>query len=529
MKKITYLDSTLRDGAQGEGISFSTQDKLNIVKLLDELQIDYIEAGNPFSNPKDMEFFEKLSKVKLKHSKIAAFGSTRRKNIKAEDDANLKALVYCGVETVVIFGKSWDLHVTDVLNTTYEENLNMIYDTIRFLKQNGKNVIYDAEHFFDGYKSNSDYALKTLETAYNSGADAICLCDTNGGSLPSEIAEIVEEVIKELPDVKIGIHAHNDMEMAVSNSISAVQHGATLVQGTLLGIGERCGNANLLAIIPTLQFKLGYKGIPEKILETFTTFAIKSAEIMNITMPNGMAYVGKSAFAHKGGMHIDGVTKVSSSFEHINPEKVGNNRRFLTSEVAGRSTLIKSIQKVDKNIKRADAITDEVIKLIKEKEHKGYQYEGADASLELLIRKKLGLYKSYFELVTFRTITEQHTKAGYFPATAILRIKVGDKIELSVGDGQGPVDALDKALRKALEKFYPNLKTFKLTDYKVRILDSEKGSSATTRVIIESRDENNIFTTVGVSYDIIEASFKALVDAIEYKLLLDEKKQNNNI
>lgn len=522
MKKITYLDSTLRDGAQGEGISFSTQDKLNIVKLLDELKIDYIEAGNPFSNPKDMEFFEKLADVKLSHSKIAAFGSTRRKNIKAEDDANLKALVSCGADILVIFGKSWDLHVTDVLNTTYEENLNMIFDTVSFLKKNDKKVIYDAEHFFDGYKNNNKYALETLKMAHKAGADHLCLCDTNGGSLTLEIIEIMEVVKKELPDAKIGIHTHNDSEMAVANSVVAVQHGATMVQGTLLGIGERCGNANLLAIIPTLQIKLGYKGIPTEALESLTTFAIKAAEIMNITIPNGMAYVGKSAFAHKAGMHIDGVTKLSSSFEHINPEKVGNNRRFLMSEVAGRSTLIKAIQKVDKNIKRTDAITDEVIKLIKEKEHRGYQYEGADASLELLIRKKLGLYKSYFELVTFRTITEQHTKGGYFPATAIVRIKVDDTIELSVGDGQGPVDALDKALRKALEKFYPNLKNFKLTDYKVRILDSEKASSATTRVIIESRDEKNIFTTVGVSDDIIEASFKALVDAIEYKLLLDE-------
>lgn len=527
MKKIKFLDSTLRDGAQGEGISFSTQDKLNLVKILDELKIDYIEAGNPFSNPKDMEFFQKLSKIKLQHSKIAAFGSTRRKQIKAEDDANLKALVSCGAETLVIFGKSWDLHVTEVLNTTYEENLNMIYDTISFLKNNNKTVIYDAEHFFDGYKDNSEYALETLKVAHKAGADILCLCDTNGGTLSIELIDIFEVVKAALPDAELGIHTHNDTEMAVANSIIAVQKGATMVQGTLLGVGERCGNANLLTIIPTLQLKLGYKGIPIEYVETLTTVAIKAAEIMNITMANDMPYVGKSAFAHKAGMHIDGVTKLSSSFEHVNPEKVGNSRRLLMSEVAGRSTLIKSIQKVDKNIKRNDPITEEVIRVIKHKEHRGYQYEGADASLELLIRKQLGLYKSYFELVTFRTITEQKTEAGYFPATAIVRVKVGDKIEMTAGDGQGPVNALDKALRSALEKFYPNLKNFKLSDFKVRILDSEKASSATTRVIIESRDETNIFTTVGVSHDIIEASLKALVDALEYKLLIDEKAAAN--
>lgn len=525
MSKIKYFDSTLRDGAQGEGISFSTQDKLNIVKILDELKIDYIEAGNPFSNPKDKEFFEKIKDIELEHAKIAAFGSTRRKNIAAESDENLQALLNCGAEVMVIFGKSWDLHVKEVLKTSNEENINMIKDTISFLVSRGKKVIYDAEHFFDGYKSDSNYAISTLEAAYKAGASCLCLCDTNGGTLTLDIVEIIKKVREILPDAEVGIHTHNDSDMAVANSIAAVQVGASMVQGTLLGVGERCGNANLLTIIPTLQLKLGYEGIPKNELSNITTTAIKVAEIMNLTMQSGMPYVGKSAFAHKAGMHIDGVTKLSKSFEHINPSDVGNNRRFLMSEVAVRSSLMKAIQKIDPTITKKDPITEKVVNKVKEREYKGYQYEGADASLDLLIRKQLGIYKPFFELITFRTITEQKTEAVYFPASAIVRIRVGDKIEMTVGDGQGPVNALDNALRKALENFYPGLKNFKLTDYKVRILDSAKASSATTRVIIESTDESELITTVGVSHDIIEASLKALVDALEYKLMLDDRKK----
>lgn len=521
-KQIMILDSTLRDGAQGEGISFSVSDKINIVKALDNLGVDYIEAGNPFSNPKDIEFFKKLKEVKLNHSRIAAFGSTRRRDIKASDDANVKSLVESNADVVVIFGKSWDFHVTDIIKTTLDENLNMITDTITYLKSLGREVIYDAEHFFDGYKANPDYALKTLKAAESAGADTLCLCDTNGGCFTDEISKIVADVVKNVK-IRVGIHTHNDTEMAVANSITAVLEGATHIQGTLIGIGERCGNANLSAIIANLQIKRGYSCIPDDKLNDLTATAREIGEIANVRLNRGMAYVGKSAFAHKAGMHIDGVTKASTAFEHVSPDLVGNSRRFLMSEVAGRSTIIEKINKFDKSITKDNPVTSEIIDDIKQLEFKGYQFEGADASFELLIMKHLGRYKPFFALEKFKTIAELSKKGEAEPATAVVKVSVGGNSEITAAEGSGPVNALDVALRKALETFYPKLKDFYLTDYKVRILDSKQTSSATTRVLIESSDGREVWTTVGVSEDIIEASLIALVDAIEYKLFKDTK------
>lgn len=522
-KKIMILDSTLRDGAQGEGISFSVSDKINIVKALDNLGVDYIEAGNPFSNPKDIEFFKKLNDVKLKHSRIAAFGSTRRRDVAASEDANVISLLGSGAPVVVIFGKSWDFHVTEIIRASLDENINMISDTVGYLKSNGKEVIYDAEHFFDGYKANPEYALKTLKAAETAGADSICLCDTNGGCFTDEIAEITRKVVSGLK-VPVGIHTHNDSEMAVANSIAAVGSGASQIQGTLIGIGERCGNANLSSIIGSLQMKREYTCIPDENLKLLTQTARQVAEIANVTLFGGMAYVGKSAFTHKAGMHIDGVNKASSAFEHVQPENVGNHRRFLMSEVAGRSTVIERINKFDKSVTKDNPVTARIIDDIKKLEFEGYQFEGADASFELLIMKHLGKYKPLFTIEKFKTIAEQTFTEEYSLASAIVKVSVGGSSEMTAAEGDGPVNALDIALRKALERFYPQLKEFYLVDYKVRILDSKKASSAVTRVLIESTDSKDVWTTVGVSQDIIEASMIALVDAIEYKLFKDKNR-----
>lgn len=521
-RRIIFYDSTLRDGAQAEGISFSVRDKINIVKTLDELGIDYIEAGNPFSNPKDIEFFNEIQNLKL-NSKIVAFGSTRRKDIRAEEDKNLMSLLSANVSTVAIFGKSWDLHVTEILKTTLDENLNMIFDTVRFLKDKGKEVVFDAEHFFDGYKRNSEYAIKTLLTAEKAGADCICLCDTNGGCFPMEIAEIVRAV-KEKVKTTLAIHTHDDGGMAVANSVVAVENGVDAVQGTLLGYGERCGNANLSVILANLQLKRGYEtGVSENI-KNLTTACRKIAEISNVRLNKNMPYVGKSAFAHKAGMHIDGVRKSSNSFEHVSPDSVGNSRRFLMSEVAGRSTIIAKIQKFAPEVDKDSEIASRIVEKIKELEFKGYQFEGAEASFELLVLKQLEKYKPYFEIIKFKTIGEQSMRGDFSPASAMVKVAVNSQTEITADEGNGPVNALDKALRKALERFFPNLSEMKLTDYKVRILDSKENTSAVTRVLIESSDGEDIWTTIGVSKDIIEASLIACVDAIEYKLIKDSKK-----
>lgn len=522
-QKVDILDSTLRDGAQAEGISFSVEDKIKIIYALDQLGVAYIEAGNPGSNPKDIEFFERMKTVSLKNAKLTAFGSTRRRNISVEEDKNVQSLLSANTPAVTIFGKAWDFHVTEIIKTTLDENLAMITDTLVFFKKKGKEVIFDAEHFFDGYKANPEYAFKALEAAVKGGADCLVLCDTNGGSFPNEVYEIVKKV-KETFDIKVGIHTHNDCGMAVANSIMAVEAGAEHVQGTYTGFGERCGNANLSSIIPSLQIKKQIRCIPEEQLKNLTYTARKISEISNITLNERDPYVGNSAFAHKGGMHIDGVTKASISFEHVDPSLVGNKRRFLMSEVAGRKTILDKIRELNPAITKESEETEAIIQRLKELEHQGYQFEGAESTFELIIRKQLGKYKPFFELEQFKLINEQPAKSGC-SASALIKVKVDDQFEISAAEGDGPVHALDKALRKALEVFYPELRHVHLTDFKVRVIDSNKATAAKVRVLIESTDGESVWTTVGVSTDIIEASWIALVDSIEYKLLKELEKK----
>ncbi len=525
-RDIQIFDSTLRDGAQAEGISFSVEDKLKILRSLDEIGIGYIEAGNPGSNPKDLEFFERAKKVELKHSRLAAFGSTRRRDIRVEDDANVKSLLLADTPAIVIFGKSWDFHVTEIIRTTLEENLAMIRETLAFFHDKGKEVIFDAEHFFDGYKANPEYAMKSLEAAVEGGASCLVLCDTNGGVFPNELQEIVREVIA-THQVSVGIHCHNDAGMAVANSILAVEAGSAHVQGTYIGYGERCGNANLSTIIANLQLKQGYSCIPEECLPELTVTARRIAEISNVALNERDPYVGHSAFAHKGGMHIDGMSKSSRSFEHVSPEAVGNERHFLMSEVSGRNTILEKIRKVAPHLEKSSPETDLIMKRLKELEHMGYQFEGAESTFELIIRKQLGKYKPFFELEHFKIIGEQ-PPGGEYSSSAIIKVKVGDITEISAAEGDGPVHALDRALRKVLVTFYPELARVHLTDYKVRVLDSRSATAAKVRVLIESSDGENSWTTVGVSTDIIEASWIALVDSIEYVLLRElEKKMQN--
>lgn len=516
MDKVIIFDSTLRDGAQAQGISFSVEDKIKIAMALDKLGVDYIEAGNPGSNPKDLAFFQHFNENNtLENSKLIAFGSTRRKGITPEEDKNVQALLSANTNAVCIFGKSWDFHVTEILNATLDENLKMIKDTVQFLKSKGKEVIFDAEHFFDGYKNNPDYAMASLQAAHDGGAECLVLCDTNGGCFPTDIKQIVELVTSQFPSV--GIHTHNDCEMAVANSIIAVEAGASHVQGTFTGFGERCGNANLSALIPNLQLKMGYDCIPPENMSNLTETAIFISETANISLNSRAAYVGFSAFAHKGGMHIDGVTKASSSFEHIDPSAVGNSRTYLISEVAGGSALLAKIQKIDDSLTKTSPKTAEIIAGIKEREHRGYQYEAAEGSLALFIRKQLGKFKPSFKLLNFRVIGERPFEEGR-SASARLAIEVNGQRVFTYAEGIGPVGALDKALREALREFYPALNQVYLTDYKVRVLDNKYATESQVRVLIESTDGRHKWTTVGASGDIIDASYQALVDSIEYKL-----------
>lgn len=524
-RRIAIFDSTLRDGAQAEGISFSVKDKLKIVKILDNLGITYIEAGNPGSNPKDLEFFTEVKKIKLKNAKLTAFGSTRRRGINVAEDANIISLAAAGTEVVTIFGKSWDFHVTDIIKTTLAENLDMIRESVAYFKGLGREVIFDAEHFYDGYKHNPEYAMQTLDAAYDGGADALVLCDTNGGSFPSEIYELTK-LVSDKYDVSVGIHAHDDSGLAVANSIMAVEAGADHVQGTFIGFGERCGNANLSSIIPALQIKKGFNCIPKEQMKRLTTTAITLAEIANVNIKDNMPYIGRSAFAHKGGMHIDGVNKAAHSFEHIDPSLVGNERRILMSEVAGRSTILSKIREFDSELNKDSIETQEIIDKLKELEHIGYQFEGAESTFELVIRKQLGKYTPFFKLENFTTMGRQPVKDSTTNSSAIIKIKVDGKTEMTAAEGNGPVNALDKALRKALEVFYPSLKSVSLIDFKVRVVDTKDATGAKVRVLIESTDGEEYWSTVGVSTDIIEASWLALVDSLEYKLLRDIEKQN---
>lgn len=522
-KNVIAYDSTLRDGAQAQGVSFTVEDKLKIVECLDALGVGYIEAGNPGSNPKDLEFFERVGTLKLKHAKIIAFGSTRRIGIKTEDDHNLKSLLRANTTAVAIFGKSWDYQVTEILRTTLKENLAMIGDTIAFLRTQNKEVVFDAEHFYDGYKANAEYALATLKAATDAGANVLALCDTNGGSFPNEIFEITQAVIKKFPSVQIGIHCHNDCDMAVANSVAAVQAGATQVQGTINGIGERCGNANLCSIIPNLQLKLGLYCIPQENITSLTTMARYISDVANMAFNDKAPYVGNDAFSHKGGMHIDAVSKNPISYEHINPEVVGNVRHILVSEVAGRAALLSKIQAVDASLSKDSIETKQLLNDIKTLEHEGYQFESAEGSVQLLVRKKLGRFKPFFIFKEYQVNIHEPAKNGV-NSSAQIKLLVNGKEETMSAQGDGPVNALDKAMRRALEKVYPAIQDVRLTDYKVRVLDPNLATAAKVRVLIESADHYGSWTTTGVSTDVVDASWRAMIDAIEYKLMLDQAK-----
>jgi 2-isopropylmalate synthase len=518
---VKLFDTTLRDGTQGEGISLSVEDKLKIAARLDELGVHYIEGGWPGSNSKDMEFFERVRGLGLKHAKITAFCSTRRKGIAPEDDQNLKAVLDSGVEVATIFGKSWDFHVHTALQTSLEENLAMIYDSVKFLKSKGLEVIYDAEHFFDGYKNNKDYALETIRKAEEAGADWIVLCDTNGGSLPDEIRAIVSDVCSKMR-TPIGIHAHNDCELGVANSLAAVQAGARQVQGTINGYGERCGNANLTSIIPNLQLKLGYSCIsPEQLRSLYQTARFVS-EVANVSMPVNQPYVGSAAFAHKGGVHVSAILKHPKTYEHIDPQLVGNKQRVLVSELAGQSNLMFKAKELNLDIDMDNSQAKEIIQKIKELEHQGYQFEGADASLELLLREANGHKDEIFTLEKAK-ITIEKTGDGPFVSEAVIKINVQGESVYTVAEGNGPVNALDKALRQALGQFYPTLESMHLTDYKVRVIDEKDATAAKVRVLMETSDKENTWSTVGVSGNVIEASWHALVDGLRYGLIGKEK------
>ena len=516
MKQIKIFDTTLRDGSQGAGISFSVEDKLKISSALDDFGVSYIEGGWPGSNPKDEEFF-KLAKGKFKNSKLVAFSSTRKKHSDIKKDENIKKIIDSGAKVACIFGKSWDLHVECALKTTLKENLKMISDTISFLKSKQLEVIYDAEHYFDGYIHNKKYALETIKSAIDAGADYICLCETNGGVLPSYIEKIVKETINEFPDTKFGIHAHNDCECAVANSIVAVQAGCELVQGTINGIGERCGNANLCSIIPSLQLKGKYRCVPVRKLKNITELSRYVDEIANLVPNDCLPYVGRSAFAHKAGVHVSAIKKESKTYEHINPKHVGNKRNILVSDLSGKSNIVSKADELAMDLEKEKNLRG-IINIVKEKENEGYQYENADGSFYILTKKVENKCKDFFTLKSYRVSVEKNAD-GSIVSEATVKLDVNGKEEHTVAEGEGPVNALDKCLRKALIKFYPEIKTVLLTDFKVRVINSDANTAAKVRVLIETKDKKQSWGTIGVSENIIDACWQALSDSVEYKLL----------
>jgi len=518
MRKIEIYDTTLRDGAQTEDISFSVEDKLRILEKLDEIGIHYVEGGWPGANPKDSEFFDKARRLRLKNSVLVAFGSTHRTLRKVYNDPNIKTLLRAETPVITIFGKSWDLHVREALRISLSRNLDIIYDTISYLKKRVSRVFFDAEHFFDGYKSNPEYAMNTIEAAITGGTDCIILCDTNGGTLPNEVEGIVRKVRSRF-DTPVGIHAHNDSECAVANSLVAVSAGAVQVQGTINGLGERCGNANLISIIPCLKLKFKYDCISSENLRKLKSVSRFVSEIANIGHFKRQPFVGDSAFAHKGGIHVSAVLRHPETYEHIRPELVGNYQRVLISELAGRSNVIRKAKEFNLRIDPESPRINRIVRQLKELERQGYQFEGAEASFELLMRKELGLHKKFFNLIGARVIVEKRREGETPVNEATIMVEVNGKLEHTAATGNGPVNALDNALRKALEKFYPELKEVSLLDYKVRVLTAGEGTAAKVRVLVESGDSKHRWGTVGVSENIIEASWQALVDSIEYKLL----------
>ncbi len=528
--KVLLYDTTLRDGNQALGISLSLNDKLRIAEKLDELGMHYIEGGwpNP-TNEIDTEFYKKINKSKIR-AKIAAFGSTRKPGCRATEDSFLEMLVNTGAPVATIFGKSWDLHVKEVIHTSLEENIAMIADSIQFLKKKMDEVVFDAEHFFDGYKANPEYAMKSLFAAQEAGVDFIVLCDTNGGMLPDELISIFK-LVKSKITTQLGVHLHNDSGCAEASSCLAVLEGAVMVQGTMNGLGERCGNANLCTIIPNLQLKRGYKIISECQLKLLTTTSFFVTEVSNITPNVRLPYVGEASFSHKAGAHADGVRKVRQSFEHIFPELVGNKRKFVVSDQAGASTILEKLSTIHPGLDKKDPAVKKVLMKIKELESKGYQFEAADASFELIAREILGEFKEPFRVKGFRVIEEKREN-GYLFSEATIKIEEEEQVEHTAAEGDGPVNALDNALRKALVKFHPSLYSVKLEDFKVRVLDGRDGTGAKVRVLIESSDGQNFWGTVGVSTNIIEASWLALIDSMKYKLMKDtiaDRKANSTI
>ena len=522
MSLIKLYDTTLRDGTQAEDISFLVQDKIRIAQLLDELGIHYIEGGWPGSNPKDIAFFKDIKGVKLKQAKIAAFGSTRRAKTTPDKDSNLQTLIDSEPDTATIFGKTWDFHVHEALRISLEGNRELINDSLAYLKKNIPEVVYDAEHFFDGYKANPEYAIKTLQAAQDAGVDCIVLCDTNGGTLPTEVGEIIEKV-KETISSPLGIHTHNDGECAVANSLVAVEHGIVHVQGTMNGFGERCGNANLCSIIPAIKLKLGKECVSDEQMHSLRQVSRHVYELANLVPNKHQAYVGNSAFAHKGGVHVSAIQRHPETYEHIRPELVGNTTRVLVSDLSGRSNILAKAEQFGINLDSKDPVTLEILEKIKDLENKGFQFEGAEASFELLMRRALGHLRPFFSVIGFRVIDSKRHETEIALSEATVQVKVGGRIEHTAADGNGPVNALDNALRKALENFYPEIRDMKLYDYKVRVLPAGKGTASMIRVLVESGDQTSRWGTVGVSDNIVDASYQALVDALQYKLFRNKE------
>jgi 2-isopropylmalate synthase len=515
-KQITLYDTTLRDGSQGEEVTLSAEDKLRLAQKLDEFGIHYVEGGWPGSNPKDARFFEMARKTYFKNTRLTAFGSTCRSQTRPEDDPSIQALLKTELETLTIFGKSWDLHATEILGISLDENASLIEDTVSYLKKQGRRVIYDAEHFFDGYKKNPEYALRTIEAAVRGGADVVVFCDTNGGSLPNEVHRIVTEAMKDLP-VPTGIHTHNDCGLALANSLAAVQAGVTMVQGTINGYGERCGNTDLVTVMGNLQIKMGYECVAEGKLKKLRELSRYVSEVANMPPFKRAAFVGKSAFAHKGGVHVSAILKNPAAYEHIDPELVGNRRRVVVSDLAGKSNIEYKAREMGISLGSNGYGSEKIIKEVKRLEDEGYQFDAAEGSLELLMKKVTGQFQDPFNLESLR-VTMEKNRSGPSTSHATIKISVANEEEITAAEGDGPVNALDNALRKALNKFYPQVEEMRLVDFKVRVIDGSDGTAAKVRVQIESRDSSEIWSTIGVSENVIEASWQALVDSIQYKL-----------
>lgn len=518
--RIQLYDTTLRDGSQGEGVNFSLQDKLLITQRLDELGFDFVEGGYPLSNEKDEQYFHRVRELKLQHARVCAFGMTRRKGVKPEQDPGMKALLDSGTKTITIVGKTSAFHATEVLRVMLEENLAMIRETVKYLRDQGRDVIYDAEHFFDGWKLDPEYAAKTVKAAAESGASLVVLCDTNGGTMPEEVAELTKAAQAALP-VPVGIHTHNDCDLAVANSLAAVDAGAVQVQGTINGVGERCGNADLVSVCANLAVKKrGYEVLTPDGAQRLTELSRYVYDLANMNYRSNQPFVGASAFAHKGGMHASAVARVTNSYEHIAPESVGNERRILVSELSGRSNIVAMTTRL--NLQNDKELMDRILAQVVKLENQGYQFEAAEASFDLLVRREAGLFKPHFETLKYHVSVESDLP-GHVSTEGTVRLRVGDAQRHEVADGDGPVNALDAALRKALNGSFPNLSQMHLVDYKVRVINGEAGTAAGVRVTIESRDAEDVWGTVGVSENIIEASWHALVDAVEYKLCKDEQ------